>query len=102
MIHLLRPRVVGLQVLVTDRPGRRDAVVMVEFPEILAPQTIQRSTEEFGRAADKVVHLRLKRPAITVVPGIGGDVAILLKDRRRIPVLSLALQPVATLQDQDA
>src|SRR4029077_15975938 len=102
IIHLLGARVVRLQVLVGDRPGRRNAVMMVQLTEILASQPIERSAEQFGRAADEVVHLWLKWPAVTVMPGIGGYVPVLLEYRRRIPVLHLALEPVAALEDQDA
>jgi len=102
MVHLFGARVERLQVLVGDRPGRGDAVVMPQLPEILASQAIERGAKKFGRTADEVVHLRLKRPAVAVVPGVGGDVAVVLEYRGHIPVLGLALEPVAALEDQDA
>jgi hypothetical protein len=75
---------------------------MPQLPEILASLTIQCGAEQFGRAADVIVHLRLKRLAVTVVPGVGGYVAVALEYRRHIPVLRLALKPVSALEDQDA
>ena len=37
VIHLLGPHVIGLEVLVADRPGRRNAVVVAQLAEVLAP-----------------------------------------------------------------
>src|SRR5215469_12244374 len=100
MIHLFGPRVVRFQVLVGDRPSRGDAVVMAQLAEILAAQAVQRGAEQLGRAANEVVHLRLKWPAVAVVPGVRGYVAILVEYRGRVPVLRLAPEPVAALEDQ--
>src|SRR5215468_283598 len=101
MIHLFGPRVVRFQVLIGDRPGRGDAVVMAQHAEILAPQAIQRGAEQLGCAADEVVHLRLKWLAMEVIPGVWRYVAILVEYRGCIPVLHLAPEPVAALQDQN-
>ena len=101
MVHLFGARVEGLYVLVGDRPGRGDPIVMWQLPEILAAQAIQRGAEQFCRTANEVVHLWLKRPTGAIVPGVGGYVAVVLEYRRRIPVLRLAFQPVTTLKDQD-
>ena len=38
---------------------------------------------------------------VAVVPCIGRDIAVVHEDRCRIPVLHLALKPVAALEDQD-
>src|SRR5262249_54876960 len=62
---------------------------------------IQRGAEQLGRAADEVVYLRLKWLAVTVIPGVWRYVAILVEYRGRIPVLRLALEPVAALKDQN-
>ena len=102
VIHLLGPRVIRLQLVVGDRPRRRDAVVMAQLAEILLAQPIERRAEHLGRAADEIVHLRLERPAVSVVPGLGRYVAVLHEHGRRIPVLRLALEPVAALENQDA
>ncbi len=75
---------------------------MTQLAEILLPKAIQRGTEHLGRSADKIMYLRLKRPAVAVVPGIGRDIAVLHEDRCRIPVFRLALEPVAALENQDA
>src|SRR5262249_59120688 len=48
------------------------------------------------------VHFRLKRLAALVVPGIRRDVAAVDEHIRRGPVLRLARQPVAALEQQHA
>ena len=75
---------------------------MLEFAEILLAQAIEGGAEHLGRAADEIMHLRLKRPAVPVVPGVGRDVAVIHEHRRCIPVLRLTLEPIAALEDEDA
>jgi hypothetical protein len=102
VVHLLGAGVIRLQFLIGDRPGRGDAVMMAQLAEVLPAQTIERRAEHLGRPADEIMYLRLKRPAVAVVPGLGGDIAVLHEHRRRIPVLRLALEPIAALENQDA
>ena len=101
VVHVFGPCVIRLEFFIADRPGRGDAVVMAQLGEITFPQAIERGAEQLGRPAHEIMHLRLKRPAVAVVPGVGRDVAIVLEHRRRIPVVSLASEPVATLEKQD-
>src|SRR6187551_3726493 len=42
LVELLGLRVVGLQLVVRDRPGRRDAVVVTELAEVLRAQPVER------------------------------------------------------------
>src|SRR5215471_5714629 len=101
MVHLLGSCVIRLQFLVGDRPGWGDAVVMPQLAKILLPEAIQGCTEHLRGAADEIVYLRLERSTVAVVPGVGRDVAVLYEDCCRIPVLRLALKPVAALENQD-
>src|SRR5215471_4004137 len=101
LIHLLGFGVVGLHLVVADGPGRRDAIVMTQFTEVLLALAIQRRTVELGRAANAVVHLRLEGFAVFIVPGIRRDIAVLLEDGYSIPVLRLARKPVTALKQQD-
>ena len=64
-------------------------------------QAVQRGPVELGRAADVVVHLRLERRAVRVVPGVGRDVAAVDEHVLRQPVLRLPRQPAAALEQQD-
>jgi hypothetical protein len=74
---------------------------MLELPEVLLPQAIQRSSIQLGRAADEVVHLRLEGLALPVVPGVLRDVAPVDEDIGGAPVLRFAREPVAALEQQD-
>ena len=64
LVELLRQRVVRLELVVGDRPGRRDAVVVLQLAEVLLAQPVQRGAVELRRAADEVVDLRLERLAL--------------------------------------
>ena len=102
LVELLGLRVVRLQLVVGDRPGRRDAVMVAELSEVLLAEAIERGAVELRRAADEVVHLRLERLALLVVPGVRRDVPVLDEHVAREPVLNLAREPVAALEQQDA
>src|SRR4029453_6459901 len=102
LVALFGQGVVGLHVVVADRPGRRDAVVVLQLAEVLPSQPVQRRAVQLGGAADEVVDLRLEGLALGVVPGVGGDVAVVDEHIRGGPVLRLAGQPAAPLQQQDA
>ena len=63
-VHVVQPLglgVVRLELVVGDRPGRRDAAVMAQLAEVLAPQPEQRRAVELGVAADVVVGVRMQR-----------------------------------------
>src|SRR5262249_56300099 len=102
VMHLLGFGVVGLELRVTDRPRRRDAVVMLELAEIFFAQPVERRAEQFCGAADEIMHLGLEWSAVAVVPALGRDITVLHEHRRRVPVLRLALEPIAALEDEDA
>ncbi len=101
LVDLLGQGVVGLEVGVRDRPRGRDPVVMPELTEVLLAQAVQRRSVHLRGAAHVVVHLRLERLAVVVVPGVGGDVAVVDEDVLREPVLGLACEPVAALEQED-
>ena len=101
LVELLRLRVVRLELVVRDRPRRRDSVVVAQLAEVLAPEPVQRRTVELRLAADVVVDARLEGLALLVVPRLLRDVAVLDEDLVGVPVLDLARQPVAALEDED-
>ena len=103
LVELLGLRVVGLHLVVADRPGGRDAVVVAELAEVLLAQAVERRAVELRGAADEVVHLRLERLGrVRVVPGVRRDVAVVDEHVVHVPVLWLAREPVAALEQQDA
>ena len=102
LVELLGLGVVGLHVVVADRPGGREAVVVLQLAEVLTAQPVQRRPVQLGGAAHEVVDLGLERLALVVVPRVGGDVAVVDEHIGGGPVLRLAGQPVAPLQQQDA
>ncbi len=101
-VELLGLRVVGLHLLVGDRPCGGDAAVVAQLAEVLFAHPVQRRAVQLGGAPDVVVDLRLEGLAGGVIPGVGGDVAVLDEHVGGRPVLRLAGQPVAALEQQDA
>ena len=102
LVVLLRERVVRLELVVRDRPGGRDAVVMLQLAEVLLAKPVQRRAVELRRASDEVVHPRLKGLALRVVPRVRRDVAVVHEHALVRPVLGLAREPVAALEQKDA
>ena len=102
LVELLGERVVRLHLRVVDRPRGRDPVVVAQLAEVLLAQAVQRGAVELRGAADAVVHLRLERLAVLVVPGVRRHVAVVDEHVVGLPVLRLARQPVAALEQQDA
>ena len=100
-VELLGQRVIGLELVVGNRPGGRDPVVMAQLAEILRPQPVQSGSVELGRAAHAVVDLGLELLAVRVAPGIGRDVAVIHEDRLGRDVLRLARKPSSAFQEQD-
>jgi hypothetical protein len=101
LVELFGLRVVRLHLPVGDRPRRRDPAVVLELPEILLAQPVQSGAVALGRAADVVVHLRMEGRAVRVVPGVRRDVAVVHEHILGPPVLRLARQPTAALEQQD-
>src|SRR6266699_5757704 len=97
LVELLGLRVIRFHLVVANRPGGRDAVMMAQFAEIFLALAIERCAVQLGCAANAIVHLGLKSLAFFIVPGVRRDIAILLKHSFAIPVLKLAWQPVTTL-----
>ena len=103
LVHRLGGGVVRLHVLVGDGPGGRQAVMVAQFAEVLGAHPVQRGSVQLGGAADEVMHLRLvERLGLRVIPAVRGDVAAVDEHVHGGPVLRLAGQPVAALEQQDA
>src|SRR5262245_8601923 len=101
LIHLFGPRIIRLHFLVADGPGRRDAIVMFELAEVLLAKAVERRAVHLRGAANEVMNTRLERFPRLVIPGFFGNIAILKEDLFDVPVLLLALQPVAAFEYED-
>src|SRR5688572_15476436 len=93
--------VARLQVVIAEWPCRRDPVVMGHFLEVAAAEARQAGAIHLGIAPDPVVDPWLERlPGLGVIPGLGGDVALLEEHMVRLAVLRLPGQELAALDNQ--
>src|SRR5262245_46946275 len=60
VIERLGPVVVGREGFVVHRPGRRDAIEMLELIEVLATEAVEDAAPEACVSADDVVRIRTK------------------------------------------
>src|SRR5262249_21597198 len=101
VIELLGARVVGLHLVVADRPRRRHAPPVLHLTEVLAAKPEQRGAVELGVAADPVVRVRMEGLAVAVAPDLLRLILPREVDRPRAPVVRLAWHVVAALEEQD-
>src|SRR3954447_10303078 len=104
-VHEVEPfglRVVGLELGVRDRPCRRDAAVVIDRFEVTLAKAEERSSVDLRVAADDVVRLGAERSAVLVIPALGGVVSLAAEDLPGVPVLALAREVAAALEQQDA
>ena len=101
LVELLGLAVPGLEVVIAERPGRRQAVQVVDSAEVFGPQAVQGGPVELGGPAHEVVDLGLERVAGAVVPGVGRDVLAVDEHGVGAPVVHLPGQEVSPLEQQD-
>ena len=101
MIKMLGLCVVGLEVLVAQRPGRRNAAVVSNLTEILLTKPQQGRAINLRIAADVILNAGKERLAVLVIPGLFGPVLGFDKDRLGIPVVFLARQVAAAFEKQN-
>jgi hypothetical protein len=70
LVQVLGLRVIRLQLVVGDRPGGRDAVVMAELLEVLGAKAVESCPVQLGRPTDEVVNLWLEALPLAVVPRV--------------------------------
>src|SRR5437660_2588545 len=102
LVEALGRRVVRLQVLVGDGPGRRDATPVLELAEVFPAQAEERGTVELGVAAHVVVRVRMELRAGGIAPDLLRVVLSLEVHRASAPVVLLARYVLPSLEDQDA
>ena len=71
VVQLLGLRVERLEVLVRERPGRREAAVVLQYPEVFGPQPEERRPVELRVPADVVVLLGRELVPVVVEPLLG-------------------------------
>jgi hypothetical protein len=101
-VELLGLGVVRLELVVGDRPRGRHAAVVADLSEVLLAQPEQDRAVELGVAADEVLLVRRERRAVLVVPLLAGQVSLAEEHLAAVPVLRLARQVAAALEQQDA
>src|SRR6516164_1256955 len=74
LVELFCLHVVGLEVVVADRPGRRNATVVANLTEILFAQAEQSSAVKLRVATDVVVGVGMKVLAFGIEPRFTGVV----------------------------
>ena len=94
--------IIGLERLIADRPGWRDAAGMNHLAKVALAHPEQRRAIDLGVAADIVMQRRAEAVAVRVCPRLVGLVGAVDEHRLRVPVLFLARQIVAAFEDQDA
>jgi hypothetical protein len=101
-VELLGLAVVGLELVVADRPGRGDAAVVADLAEVALAQAEQDRAVELRVTADEVLLVGPEGVAVAVDPLLAAEVALLEEDLGAVPVLRLAGQVSAALQQKDA
>ena len=91
-----------LELIVTDGPGRRKAVFVLEFAEVALAQAEQGGAVDFRVAADIVVQAGVERLAGAAEPGLLRLIGAVDEDGLGVPVGAGARQVVAALEHQDA
>src|SRR6516225_2936845 len=76
--------------------------MVADLAEVLLAKPIESGAVELRGAADVVVHLWLEGLAARVIPGVRRYVAVLDENVRRVPILRLAREPIAALEQEDA
>src|SRR5215204_858473 len=90
-----------LHIVVAEWPHGRDAFLMAHLLKVATAEPRQTSAIHLGVPAHPVVDARLERlPGLRVIPGLGGDIALLDEHVVRLAVLRFPRHELATLDDQ--
>ena len=94
--------IVGSEVLVAEWPGGRDPAVVADLAEVAFAEPEEDRGVELRLAAHVVVLARVEWLPALVVPGLVRLVLVAHEHRVAVPVVGLAAQVVAALEQQDA
>src|SRR5262249_28939703 len=101
VIPMLRLSVIRFQLVVLDRPRRRNSPVVFDGTEILAPKPEQRRAIKFRIAANAVVGVGVEWIAVSIVPDFFGLVFALNVYGAGAPVVLLAGHVVTAFQQEN-
>src|SRR5207248_2789664 len=101
-VHALHLGIVVFEIVVTDGPGRREPIGMLDRVEVVFSKPRQSRTVELRAAADVMIIAWDEPVSCSVVPGGRVLVSSLEMDGLARPVLEFSRQEVALLHDQDA
>src|SRR4051812_21105868 len=94
--------VIGGEILVGQRPGRRDPAVVMDLAKVALPEPEEDPAVELRLSAYVVVLAGVEGLSSLVVPRLACLVLVAHEDRATVPVVGLAAQVVAALEQQDA
>ena len=100
-VPILRLRVMGREIVVTDGPRRRLAIDVAAHGKIRQPPAQNRRAVKFGIAADVIAGDRGERFACAIQPLFIGVVAMRVEHGFGVPVDRFARQIIAALQYQN-
>src|SRR5262249_40766235 len=90
MIEPFGLAVIRLQLIIRNRPGRRDSAVMFYLAKIFFTESEKCSAIKFGIAADIIIGVRMKLATVDVPPKLFGIVAATRIHLQGIPILFFA------------
>src|SRR3990167_4957689 len=100
-IELFRRLIIGLKILIFERPGRGDPPIVLNLSKIGFSKPEESRAIEFCVAADKIVSAGNKRLFILIVPRLPAVISPFDKDRRGVPVLFFSRKKTASFQNED-
>src|SRR5215469_5966231 len=101
-IQVFGSAVIRLQLLIADRPGRRDPAVMLDLAEILLAQSDQSRPVKFGIPANEIVRAGMKFLAVLVVPRFLDVVFALTDYGLSVPIVFLARDVATPFEKQNS
>jgi hypothetical protein len=100
-VEPLRLRVEGLKVFVGERPGRRNAVGVAEFAEILLSQPEKSGAKHLGLSAHEIGLTGTEGTTVFRQPTLRGVIDFLPENLPGIPIVLRALQKCAALEHEN-
>src|SRR5439155_18470517 len=101
VVEALGRCVVRLEVVVGQRPRRRDAAVVLDLAEVAFAESEEDRAVELSLSPDVVMLSGVELLAVFVDPLLLRLVAAFGDDLTAVPVLELALDVVPTLEEED-